>query len=73
MLTVEGLEVSYGEHRALAEVDLDVADGEIVAVLGPSGSGKSTLLNIIGGMDRPTSGSVLFRGEDLATASDRPS
>jgi putative ABC transport system ATP-binding protein len=51
--------------KALAGVDLDVAAGELVAVMGPSGSGKSTLLNIAGGLDRPTSGEVSVLGEDL--------
>jgi putative ABC transport system ATP-binding protein len=57
--------------RALREATLDVHEGEFLIVVGPSGSGKSTLLNLIGGMDRPTSGAVRFLGEDLATASDR--
>lgn len=51
---------------ALAGVDLDVSEGEWVAVQGPSGSGKSTLLNLIGGLDRPTSGSIAVAGRDLA-------
>ena len=54
------------EVPALAGVDLDVAAGEVLAILGPSGSGKTTLLNIMGALDRPSSGSVLFQGEELA-------
>lgn len=57
--------------HALRGVDLDLFEGEMIALLGPSGSGKSTLLNILGGIDRPTSGSVLFRGADVATMADR--
>jgi ABC-type Fe3+/spermidine/putrescine transport system ATPase subunit len=59
-----------GEVRALRGVDLDVQTGETIVLLGPSGSGKSTLLNVLGGLDRPTSGSVLFHDTDLAQLSD---
>lgn len=51
----------------LSEVSLQLMPGESVAIVGPSGSGKSTLLNLLGGLDRPTSGTVLFNGQDLAT------
>ena len=56
--------------HALRDVDLDVASGEFIVLLGPSGSGKSTLLNIIGGLDVPTSGQVLFGEQDLSAASE---
>ncbi|MBI5154567.1 ATP-binding cassette domain-containing protein, partial [Candidatus Poribacteria bacterium] len=56
---------------ALRDAELDIFEGELLVILGPSGSGKSTLLNLIGGMDRPTSGEVLFDGRDLARVSDR--
>jgi len=55
------------EIRALDGVNLHIAAGEFVTVMGPSGSGKSTLLNMIGALDRPTSGRVLVNGQDLAT------
>jgi ABC-type lipoprotein export system ATPase subunit len=54
------------EIHALDGVDLKVAQGELVTVMGPSGSGKSTLLNMIGALDKPTSGQVLIDGVDLA-------
>jgi len=55
---------------ALAGVDVELFTGELVVLLGPSGSGKSTLLNILGGLDRPSEGSVMFDGADLATMDD---
>ncbi|MBU4527812.1 MAG: ABC transporter ATP-binding protein [Hoeflea sp.] len=59
------------EVRALNGVDLALEAGEMAVMLGPSGSGKSTLLNIVGGLDRPTEGSVKFKGMELSGASDR--
>jgi putative ABC transport system ATP-binding protein len=57
--------------RVLSAVNLRVDAGELVAIIGPSGSGKSTLLNIMGGLDRPTSGQLLFRDLDLTVLQDR--
>src|SRR5579863_8755171 len=72
---IRGLTKTYrtpaGDVHALRGVDMDVALGETLVLLGPSGSGKSTLLNILGGLDRATSGAVLFEGRDLVKASDR--
>lgn len=59
------------EIHALRGVDLDIFEGELLVLLGPSGSGKSTLLNMLGGLDRPTSGKVLFRGDDITTYTNR--
>jgi putative ABC transport system ATP-binding protein len=56
--------------KALVDADLTVQPGEFVCLMGPSGSGKSTLLNIIGGLDRPTKGSVVINGTDTATLTE---
>jgi putative ABC transport system ATP-binding protein len=56
--------------HALRGVDLDLGEGEFSVLLGPSGSGKSTLLNILGGLDIPSSGRVLYRGRDLTVADE---
>ncbi|WP_088282792.1 ABC transporter ATP-binding protein [Ideonella sp. A 288] len=58
------------EVHALRGVDLDIARGEFIVLLGPSGSGKSTLLNILGGLDTPSAGAVRFAEHDLSAASE---
>ncbi len=58
------------EVRALDRIELRIAPGEFVTVMGPSGSGKSTLLNMIGALDRPTEGTVLVEGQDLQRVRD---
>lgn len=74
ILKVCNLKKYYGNEpniiRALDGVNLSVEQGEFVAVVGTSGSGKSTLLNMVGGLDIPTSGSVIVCGDDLAKKSD---
>ncbi|SDJ32932.1 TOBE domain-containing protein [Actinokineospora alba] len=66
MLKVDRLDVAYGPILAVSEVDLEIADGEVVALLGPSGCGKSTLLRAIAGLERPTNGTISWNGNDLA-------
>ena len=67
LMTLRGVVKEYaGDVHALRGVDLDVASGELVAILGPSGSGKTTLLQIMGTLDRPTSGDVAIDGIDAA-------
>jgi len=65
-LELSGITVQFGARRALDAVDLTVADGEVVAVLGPSGSGKSTLLRAIAGLVVPSAGRIVHDGRDLA-------
>ena len=66
MLQADDVTVRFGEKVALAGVTLEVARGEVVAVLGASGSGKSTLLRVITGLQRPDAVRVLLDGEDLS-------
>jgi lipoprotein-releasing system ATP-binding protein len=73
IIETRGLVKTYGDGaqvRALDGVDIQVKRGEFIAVMGPSGSGKSTLLNMLGALDRPTSGQVLIDGQDLNTIKD---
>jgi putative ABC transport system ATP-binding protein len=74
VLRIRSLGKTYGSGdtavHALRAIDLDVAQGEFVVLLGASGSGKSTLLNILGGLDRPTGGEVEFFDHRLTDASD---
>ncbi|GAA2458221.1 ABC transporter ATP-binding protein [Streptomyces macrosporus] len=70
LLQARGLVKSYGPTPALRGVDLDVAEGEILAVTGPSGCGKSTLLHCLAGILRPDAGEVLYGGQRLDTRSE---
>ena len=74
MLTMTGLTKSYRteavETTALDCIDLDIADGEFVAIMGPSGCGKSTLLNVMGMLDSPSAGSYVFDGKEVAGLSE---
>jgi putative ABC transport system ATP-binding protein len=72
VIELRGVVREYGHPpvRALDGVDLGIARGELVAVVGPSGSGKSTLLNLMGTLDRPSSGQAVIDGVDVATLSD---
>ncbi len=75
ILEVKDLHKIYGAGenavKALDGIDLKIYSGELLVILGSSGSGKSTLLNMLGGMDVPSSGNVLFRGRDIAGYRDR--
>jgi len=74
VLTMTGLTKTYRtdtvETTALDSIDVDIADGEFVAIMGPSGCGKSTLLNVMGMLDSPTDGSYVFNGNEVAGLSE---
>jgi putative ABC transport system ATP-binding protein len=74
LIALEGVERTYRmgrvDYRALRGIDLEIAAGEMVAVVGPSGSGKSTILNMITGIDRPTAGTVTVDGRGLDELSE---
>ena len=62
--------IGESEYAVLKGIDLEIEEGEFIALMGPSGSGKSTLLNIVGCLDRPTSGRFLLLGQDISLTSD---
>jgi putative ABC transport system ATP-binding protein len=70
VLELRAVTRTYGDTTALGGVDLVVRRGELVAVVGPSGSGKSTMLNVMGTLDRPSSGSVRIAGHEVAEMTD---
>jgi putative ABC transport system ATP-binding protein len=74
LVSIRGLSKHYvrGDQviPVLVDLDLDVADGDFVALMGPSGSGKSTLLNLVAGIDKPSSGTILVAGVDIAKLSE---
>jgi lipoprotein-releasing system ATP-binding protein len=75
LITIKGLYKSFGSDRSRVEVlngiDLEIGEGETVAIVGVSGVGKSTLLNIMGALDKPTKGEVLYRDELITGLDDR--
>lgn len=66
LLTLEGVSSYYGDARALYNIDAEVADGEIVAVIGSNGAGKTTMLRTISGLIRARSGVIRFRGKTIS-------
>jgi len=73
VISVNGVSKSFDGKRkvtALDGIDLEVARGDMLSIVGPSGSGKSTLLNLIGGLDRPTAGEIRIEGRAMASLSD---
>lgn len=71
MIQVRDISKSYDTLRVLSDITLDIDRGEIVSIVGPSGAGKTTLLQIIGTLDRPDGGSVMYDGVDVLSMKDR--
>lgn len=71
MIQLESVDVHYGEMQVLWDVDVDVAEGDVVAILGANGAGKSTVMAAISGVVSPSAGRVLFEGEDVTSLSPR--
>jgi putative ABC transport system ATP-binding protein len=75
LIQLRGVDKTYvrgsEELHVLQGLNLDVDEGEFIAFMGPSGSGKSTLLNLLGGLDKPTAGSIVVAGDDITRLSER--
>jgi putative ABC transport system ATP-binding protein len=71
LVQVENLEKRFDQVRALNQVSFEVEAGEWIAIMGPSGSGKTTLINILGGLDKPTSGRVVVDGMEIGQLNER--
>lgn len=75
LIEVKGLSKIYGGRNnqvtALNKVNLKIREGDFISIMGPSGSGKSTLLHMLGGLDQPNEGSVLYDGQDIYQAGDK--
>ena len=71
MITLQNITKSFGTLQVLKGIDLRIGDGEVVSIVGPSGAGKTTLLQIIGTLDRPDTGSILFGDTDVSRLTER--
>ena len=71
MIQIEKLTKSFGDLQVLKGVDLTIEKGEVISIVGSSGAGKTTLLQLIGTLDKPTSGTIRFNGEDLGRLSSK--
>lgn len=71
MIDIKDITKNFGTLQVLRGVNLHIDKGEVISIVGPSGAGKTTLLQLIGTLDRPTSGSISFNGEELANMSDK--
>lgn len=70
MIEIKDLTKSFGNLQVLKGVDLEIKKGEIISIVGPSGAGKTTLLQLIGTLDKPTSGVIRFNGEEVGSMND---
>ena len=68
VIKINHLSKSFGDHEVLKDIDFEVRRGDVTCIIGSSGSGKSTLLRCINLFENPTSGEILFNGEDIVTA-----
>lgn len=73
LIEIKGLHKSFGKSEILTDINLDVEEGKILALIGPTGCGKTTLLRLIDTLDRPTRGSIFFHGEDICRLSSKKS
>ena len=71
LLSGKGILKSFGENTVLNGIDIEIYAGDLTVIMGSSGSGKSTLLYALSGMDRPSGGQILYRGKDIASASEK--
>ena len=71
MIQIENLTKSFGDLQVLKGVNLTINKGEVISIVGSSGAGKTTLLQLIGTLDKPTSGTIRFNGEDLGRLSNK--
>jgi len=71
MLTAQGILKSYGSLKVLKGIDIEIMEKEVVSIVGASGAGKTTLLQILGTLDRPDGGVVLFKGQDVSKLNQR--
>ncbi|HEX2246685.1 MAG TPA: amino acid ABC transporter ATP-binding protein, partial [Arthrobacter sp.] len=72
MVSLRGVSKNYGERTIFSDIDLDVASGEVTAIIGPSGAGKSTLLRCINLLEEPTSGQITVGGHTIRAGQDAP-
>ena len=66
MISVKGLQKSFGKHEVLKGIDIEIQPGEVVAIVGPSGCGKSTFLRCLNLLEKPTGGQILYHDVDLS-------